>query len=961
MLNLINISNSIINDYHNNINFTFNINDNKISDIDKLSILNILLDNIHNNNIISATNTINNFKMEQYYLLLDYIVNNFIIIYNKCDNKKLHKLVLVFELLLIKLTMLNKGQSLLLKLEYIISYTLINNNIINYLRIASRYGTFITFKFWLDKIENLKINNKIYDLFFVNSITNSDDRIFKFLLNKITHEDKLYLQKNCAVIKGLLKLLGDSYIPPKYILKRIKLLSTKISLYPYFQYMIKYFNNIKILHELHKYYYTIPHTFESLILVNNILINNFNNEITNKIFYIIKTDDEKIMLNIISNLTCNLNIECYNLNNLLIEKVVINNYHKIIDIINWKLIMNIPNPINQYIFQILIKNNLLIKYIYNNNNVDIRIFFFTRFVMYTYKNNFNNDNLNKLILINKILHKLRIISKRISKSKITNYNIRMYNILREIKNYEPNNKKSILKNGSIEYQYQKQNFTNLPPRHLLPGEIHQYSNFLIKEKVDGILINNLPIGIFPNHDIITKYQVKAEYIEDLDLYMIFDIDIPNTTLIDRYNILRQLHKYTINTSLIKINNLNEFFDILDQERQIIKIFLKDNHGESIKWFPKFSCLVNNSELNDQLIKNIILDSELSKKLNDSELYKCDGLILSPIDGSRDIKIKPLSMMTIDILFTNNKWIDKDNNDLTLIIESNMQLKENKIYRCKPILNNDSIKFIVDMYRYDKKKPNSKNIVNNIYNILKYDWLQDTILNKSLYYYENPKKIYSKKLISMLKCQSDILYEQITKLKPLINQNWLDLGCGKGKLIPIIQKYNPQQYLGLDIDKKCLVKSLKYHDENQDTYLFNQCDLSKDWKESCGQWFSFYDYNIKYDYVIANFSVMHFFTDIFWVQLDNIVSTGTKFMFNVVSKYVGLTEWNESQSFLKINDDKVIYSFEWIHDISRTELFISEEKIIKQIEKFKWKVIDKVVPTSKYELCKFYTWWIIEKL
>ena len=81
--------------------------------------------------------------------------------------------------------------------------------------------------------------------------------------------------------------------------------------------------------------------------------------------------------------------------------------------------------------------------------------------------------------------------------------------------------KHILKNGSIQYQYDKQKFTNLPPRHLLPGEIHNYNNYLLKEKADGILINNLPVDIFPYNQIIYKYQVKAEYIEDLDLYLFY--------------------------------------------------------------------------------------------------------------------------------------------------------------------------------------------------------------------------------------------------------------------------------------------------------------------------------------------------------------------------------------------------------------------------------------------------------
>ena len=124
-----------------------------------------------------------------------------------------------------------------------------------------------------------------------------------------------------------------------------------------------------------------------------------------------------------------------------------------------------------------------------------------------------------------------------------------------------------------------------------------------------------------------------------------------------------------------------------------------------------------------------------------------------------------------------------------------------------------------------------------------------------------------------------------------------------------------------------------------------------------------DHRIKYDYLVANFALMHFFTDSFWDQLDNIVSVGTKFLFNLVSQnnLKNKNEWIESDSFLRIVDDQVIYKFEWVHNEVKTEPFISEEKLMNQLEKSKWKVINKHSVNSKHELSNFYTWWIIEKI
>ena len=49
-------------------------------------------------------------------------------------------------------------------------------------------------------------------------------------------------------------------------------------------------------------------------------------------------------------------------------------------------------------------------------------------------------------------------------------------------------------------------------------------------------------------------------------------------------------------------------------------------------------------------------------------------------------------------------------------------------------------------------------------------------------------------------------------------------------------------------------------------LKNTCDLSNKW-DNINLWNSF-DWTIKYDYIVANFSIMHFWSDLFWEQLNN---------------------------------------------------------------------------------------------
>ena len=55
---------------------------------------------------------------------------------------------------------------------------------------------------------------------------------------------------------------------------------------------------------------------------------------------------------------------------------------------------------------------------------------------------------------------------------------------------------------------------------MLPGEIELIDNFLIREKADGELVYKLPSNIEPPFNM--KCNIKAEYIEELDLYLVFD-------------------------------------------------------------------------------------------------------------------------------------------------------------------------------------------------------------------------------------------------------------------------------------------------------------------------------------------------------------------------------------------------------------------------------------------------------
>ena len=98
-----------------------------------------------------------------------------------------------------------------------------------------------------------------------------------------------------------------------------------------------------------------------------------------------------------------------------------------------------------------------------------------------------------------------------------------------------------------------------------------------------------------------------------------------------------------------------------------------------------------------------------------------------------------------------------------------------------------------------------------------------------------------------------------------------------------------------------------------------------------------------------------------MKLNNIVSTNTKFLFNLVNINKDFNGWYESDSFLKIENNIVSYKFEWTHDNIKTEPYIDPDIVIQYLHKFNWKLINRTQPTTKYSLVNLYNWWLVVKV
>lgn len=665
-----------------------------------------LLDNILYENKILILNKLlkettryidNNYKLEYYYSLLEFIVNKINEIY--CDDNKIDELILKT---LEKLTVLNKGQKILIKLDYY-RIKLNEYKIEKFMNLASSKGTLLTYIYWRERYK--KPETSILRSHIIYSIGNSDDRIYKYLLNNLSTIEK-EIFKNTTFMNNVLSSLSSNNIPNKYILKRIKILSKYVNLKIYFNYMILIFSSIELLIKLHNYYYTY-HDFETLIIIcNNIFSNNhLSLDVGNLINYcnyfrmknIFKTQEEKITLKIVSSIKYDVHFDTTEYNNIMTTKIIYDNYYKIIDNIYWNMIYDYKNEYLKKILNILISNNLINKYVHTKlKNIRLPILFYTKFCLI-------NDKI--VIRINYVLHKLRIISKQ--KYKISQYNkkIRLFNILYELKTYKPNNKILVLRNGSLDYQYNKQKFNNTKPKYILYNEIkiNNLKDFILIEN-NGNIVYNLPNNIYPNNEIIYRYQIIAEYIEKYDLYLIIDIDIPNMSIIERIELIMDLHK---NTKYKKINNIiyyDEYIKLKEEYDNEIKLFINENNN--IKWFPKMMCIIENGIY----IKDYIKDNYIIKPINGDEQIIIKSNIIE-----KEYEI--IKYMLTQIPIKNKlKWLeigDKDKN-----IETYINKFEPEIYIEIDNYNNlDKIKFDYVISNYTLSYNNNNNFWENLNNIV----------------------------------------------------------------------------------------------------------------------------------------------------------------------------------------------------------------------------------------------------
>jgi hypothetical protein len=928
------IYNEIIDIVNNNITDLINFNLNKINILQTTDII-LLFEELSK---IIISQEIYTYKNNYYKPLTSFIINIILEFYR--NNKIIDLNYNSFNLLCAINTTKNAHIELKKIKNILLTYNYINFNI---LLNATQYGTLPTFLFWWDFYKAIKMSNLNFSQMLSSGILNNDDRIFKYLLNIINNYSEIDYP-------SIITSIFTSTINKKHILKKIKLLSEKKNLSKYYKLMLNNITTLKTINILSRYYYTEPLDHKMIMKIS--VINDSLELLTDNKFhdeYIIfynnlKTANEKNLFK----LFCYLNNKLITFDNNI--KIKINT--KILNDEFEYVLVRFNSLLNQIVDNknILFLLNDVLKYYTENNYInkfiDENLYGYNNLIYYSkfLKVNINSTNSSLCISANKALHLLRCCIKRKinNRKNIFNYNFRP--IINEITNYKPN---IILKNGSYNYQLLKQKFNNIPPRHLLPYENILNKTFLIKEKADGILTKNLPLNIYPYNNEIYNYEIKAEFIEKYNLYLIFDINIPNYSIIDRQIFLKKL--FNLNNDIKKVNNFSELINEILEERNNLSKFISLNNNK-ILWYPKAAWEIHIDENNYNELTNVILEKNNLRLFNSQ--INIDGFILTPLNELRELKIKPKSLLTIDLLYNGENWIDSNfniyHNILNVIIEPYIK---NKIYRCYPIMDNNQLYFKPKEIRYDKKYPNDNYVIEQIINIYNFNWTQNFKKEK---YYQLKNHINSakKELIKIFENHTQILNNIIKNIEPNLNNNWLDLGCGKCKLLKTINKYYPKKYLGIDKDTDILTKSLEIKNLVFDIY---PCDLSNKWDKE-NLWNNF-NWNIKYNYIFANFSLMYYCNDIFWQQLNNITVSGSKFIFNIVKEN---SKWENNGSYLISNEKETEIYFNWVHSQKIIEPLITHNTVNNYINNYKWTILCTYEFLDK-PLTNCYKWYVIKKI
>ena len=605
-----------------------------LTPLEQIQIIKLLLSNIINNSpVIHSFNV--NYKMKYYYNVLIFIVNIINNLYTLPNKESYNNIILklIHNKLLYKFSAAYNGNLLLGRLN-ILEDIKTTHSLNCYILHAGSCGTFETFVWWVNFIKNNKqiitSHNLIKHLLIVpfngemfidnlkscvenleelllQSFRNSDDRLLKFLFEV----NKLNPQFNFTdkLIKDILIILNTTTFDPKYILKRLKILSQNTDISSHFSHIIQTYVSVPVILKLHEfeYYYNTPHTLDNIAYIiqkvdlKSADVGTWQSEMKNQnVVYIFKTQKERKMAIFCNNLIVIIKNKFIRQNKFIDKIDLINTYYSIIQMVEWygfdhilnsniskesKLYTHLYSKINASIQFIILTNTYEISYYKINNALGVLSHAMRNNYWFKFNNKLNNE-LNKR-------------SPIISALKDRWYQLQFNNFIK---------KQYITLFNS--YKLNKNMY--------LVGDLNLMSTVVLDKSVlplSSVVLSSYTIKII-------EFEVNNTSDDSITVYGIVDIDIPDTTYYERSRIL--LDACPRATITDQIESFDSYINEIEKDYEnMMKYANEYKDTSSFLWWPVVARKYSGPtiDLNVNRMKNMSLPAYYHKIIPVSFIFK----------------------------------------------------------------------------------------------------------------------------------------------------------------------------------------------------------------------------------------------------------------------------------------------------------------------------------------------------
>ena len=466
---------------------------------------------------------------------------------------------------------------------------------------------------------------------------------------------------------------------------------------------------------------------------------------------------------------------------------------------------------------------------------------------------------------------------------------------------------------------------HVSPEQLCWFALQKSGNVSLAPKADGIR----------KEIIINGVICDAEYIENLDLYLIFDVfntSNKNANLFERMNSLRKTHSTAkdLDLSNTLVNKISILENLIEKDRFILNEYLKQTTDE-IKWYPKFNII-------SKLDPNIFLEC-VNKQFDFG--FPVDGWIMFPLSYEKTKrkraigKYKPKQHMTIDVEFKNNRWRTKDGIELSIL---NIPNKEG-VWRC--YWNNG---WIANDYRIEKKDSNPYKLVKFLTDFHKCPWDSTMLIPLCKVPYYNPSySILSNGISNYLESQRREFYSLIGKC--VTNQvfNIFDVGCGKGKIIQALKVSFSHKLIksfkvvGIDADPASIWEAKSRH--SRFDWMWGDF-TKKNWEIES---FLKVDFEQNFDLIVSNFSISYALSNpkIFFDGINKLTRIGSSFFLHFLDvEKIETYPFPDEIKIKKLGRQYYEFDYPWLNGKIK-EYVLSKSNIIELFRLYDWFINDEI--------------------